>query len=81
MIPGDKINEYFKIMAEAEKKREPFRQYLLDINNEFYEFLQSKVSQRTAQKHWSIVELFIDFICRHTDVETIQEGSTGYKGD
>jgi len=25
MIPGDKIEQYLKIMAEAEKKREPFR--------------------------------------------------------
>jgi hypothetical protein len=24
MIPGDKIQEYFKIMAEAEKQRETF---------------------------------------------------------
>jgi len=80
MIPGDKINEYFKIMAEAEKKREPFRQSLLDINKEFYEFLQSKVSQRTARKHSSIVELFIDFICRQTDVESIHEITRGMVG-
>jgi len=80
IIPGDKINKYFKIMAETEKKREPFRQYLLDINNEFYEFLQSKVSQRTARKHSSIVELFIDFICHQTDVESIHEITKGMVG-
>jgi hypothetical protein len=77
MIPGDKIEEYFKIMAEAEKKREPFRQYLLDLNHEFYEFLQSKFSQRTARKHSTIVELFVDFICRQTDVEKIDEITRG----
>ena len=31
MIPGDKIEQYLKIMAEAEKKREPFRQLLLGL--------------------------------------------------
>jgi len=34
IIPGDKIEEYFKIMTEAEKQREPFRQYLLGLNQE-----------------------------------------------
>ena len=77
MIPGDKIEEYFKIMAEAEKKREPFRQYLLDLNHEFYEFLQSKFSQRTVRKHSFIVELFVDFICHQTDVEKIDEITRG----
>ncbi len=76
-IPGDKIGEYFKIMAEAEKKREPFRQYLLDLNQEFDEFLQTKLSQRTAGKHSSIVGLFVDFICRQPDVEKIEEITKG----
>ena len=77
MIPGDKIEEYFKIMAEAEKQREPFRQQLLTLNHEFYEFLQSKFSHRTARKHSSIVEIFIDFICRQTDVEEIEDITRG----
>lgn len=77
MIPGDKIDEYFKILAEVEKKREPFRQYLLDLNQEFDDFLQTKLSQRTAEKHSSIVELFVDFICRQTDVEKIDEITRG----
>ncbi len=33
MIPGDKIEEYFKIMAEAEKKREPFRQNIKKLQH------------------------------------------------
>ncbi|MBW2029398.1 MAG: hypothetical protein JRH06_17115 [Deltaproteobacteria bacterium] len=77
MIPGDKIEEYFKLMAEAEKKREPFRQSLLDLNQEFYAFLQSKFSDRTARKHFSIVEMFVEFICRQTDVEKIEEITRG----
>jgi site-specific recombinase XerD len=77
MISGDKIEEYFKIMSEAEKQREPFRQHQLELNQEFYESLQSKFSHRTAQKHSSIVELFVDFICRQTDVEKIEDITRG----
>ncbi|MEW6669922.1 MAG: site-specific integrase [Thermodesulfobacteriota bacterium] len=77
VIPGDKIAEYLKIITNAEKKREPFRRYLLDLNQDFYAFLQSKFSQRTARKHSFIVELFIDFVCRQTDVEKIDEITKG----
>ena len=77
IIPGDKINEFFKVMKEAEEKREPFQQSLLKLNQEFHQFLLTKYSERTAQKHTSIVELFIDFICRHTDVEGIEEITRG----
>jgi len=77
IIPGDKIDEFFKVMQEAEEKREPFRQSLLKLNQEFHHFLLAKYSERTARKHISIVELFIDFICRQTDVERIEEITRG----
>jgi site-specific recombinase XerD len=77
MIPGDKIEQYLKIMAEAEKKREPFRQYLLGLNDDFREYLESKLSARTARQHSSIVALFVDFICRQTDVEKIEDITRG----
>jgi len=77
LIPGDKVDEYLKLLANAEKKREPFRQYLLDLNQEFYEFLKSKFSHRTARKHSFVVELFVDFVCRQTDVEKIDEITKG----
>ena len=77
MIPGDKIEQYLKIMAEAEKKREPFRQYLLGLNGDFREYLESKLSARTARQHSSIVGLFVDFICRQTDVEKIEDITRG----
>ena len=77
MIPGDKIEQYLKIMAEAEKKREPFRQLLLGLNDDFREHLESKLSARTARQHSSIVALFVDFICRQTDVEKIEDITRG----
>lgn len=77
IIPGDKMDEFFKVMQKAEEKREPFRQSLLDLNQEFHQFLLTKYSERTARKHASIVEVFIDFICRQTDVERIDEITRG----
>jgi site-specific recombinase XerD len=77
MIPGDKIEQYLKIMAEAEKKREPFRQLVLGLNDDFREYLESKLSARTARQHSSIVGLFVDFICRQTDVEKIEDITRG----
>jgi len=64
-------------MKEAEENREPFRQSLLGLNQEFHQFLLTKYSGRTARKHASIVEVFIDFICRQTDVERIDEITRG----
>ena len=77
IIPGDKLDEFFKVMQEAEERREPFRQSLLSLNSEFHQFLLTRYSERTARKHASIVELFIDFICRRTDVERIEEITRG----
>jgi hypothetical protein len=71
------MDEFFKVMKKAEEKRGPFRQSLLGLNQEFHQFLLTKYSERTAQKHTSIVELFIDFICRQTDVESIEEITRG----
>ncbi len=77
IIPSDKIDAFFKVMQEAEEKREPFRKSLLSLNQGFHQFLLTKYSERTARKHASIVELFIDFICRQTDVERIEEITRG----
>ena len=77
MIPGEKMDEFFKLMKEVEEKREPFRQSLLQLNEEFAEYLSKKVSQKTVRKHTSIIDLFIEFICRKTDVETKGEITRG----
>ena len=76
-IPGDKIEEYLKAMEEAEKAREPFRRYLTDLNREFADYLSKKYTRRTASKHSGIVEIFIEFVCRHTDVEKIEDITKG----
>ncbi len=76
-IPGDKIEDYFKLLKEAEERRAPFRQQLTDLNAEFYEHLLSKFSEKTAGKHTGIVGLFIDFICGYTDVESVDEITRG----
>jgi len=77
MIPGDKLDKYFQILKETEEKGEPFRKYLIGLNQEFEEYLSIKLSERTVRKHTSIVDLFIDFICRQTDAECIEEITKG----
>ena len=77
VIPGDKFFDYLKAMEEAEKEREPFRRQLLKLNDEFYQYLSNRFTERTARKHSTVSDLFIDFICRQTDVESIEEITRG----
>ena len=77
VIPGDKIDEYLKAMAQAEEARKPFRRHLEELNEEFASYLSARYSDRTARKHTSIVEMFIDFLCRYTDVESLEEVTKG----
>jgi len=62
--PGDKIGEYLKLMEEAQKQREPFRCHLVELNEEFHEHLLAKYSERRLANTPTIIDLFIDFICR-----------------
>lgn len=77
VIPGDKIGEYLKLMEEAEQKKEPFRQQIVRLNEDFYEYLLARYSERTARKHSTIIDLFIEFICRYTDVGSVEEITRG----
>jgi site-specific recombinase XerD len=76
-IPGDKIEEYFNLLAEAERQREPLRQRMNALNEEFRNYLLAKYSERTARKHSTVIDLFIEFICKQTDVESIEEITQG----
>jgi len=77
VIPGDKINEYFQSLQQAEAARAPFRQSLEQLNQEFAEFLAAKYVPKTVRKHTGIVDLFIHFICGYTDVEKIEDITKG----
>lgn len=76
-IPGNKINEYFNAMKEAEEERAPFRKQLESLNIEFENYLASKFSKKTAKKHSNIIDMFIEFLCGYTDVEKIEEITKG----
>ncbi len=67
VIPGDKINEYFEALQQAEESRAPFRKSLGQLNQEFGEYLATKYVPKTVRKHTGIVDLFIHFICGYTD--------------
>ncbi len=76
-IPGDKLGDYLQAMEAAERARAPFRQQLVQLNREFERSLLRKVSAKTARKHVATIDLFIDFICWHTDVQSIPEITRG----
>ncbi|KAM3109430.1 site-specific integrase [Phormidesmis sp. 146-33] len=77
VIPGDRINEYFEALQQAETNRAPFRKSLEQLNQDFAEFLATKYVPKTVRKHTGIVDLFIDFICGYTDVEQIEDITKG----
>lgn len=76
-IPGGRIDEYFRLIKAEEEKRAPFRQKLKDLQAAFLDHLMGKFSERTANKHAGVIELFIEFICKNTDVEDISEITRG----
>ena len=77
MIPGDKLDEFFAALEKTEKARKPFRDSLLELNKDFHQYLLSRYSGKTARKHSGIVGPFIDFLCRYTDVERIEDITRG----
>lgn len=77
VIPGDQMKNYVQMLKEAEEQREPFRRELEALNREFREHLLTRFSSRTANKHSQVVSLFIEFLCRHTDVMRLEEVTRG----
>lgn len=77
VIPGDQLEAYLEAMEATEKARAPFRQYMNALNAEFAEYLATKYVQKTVRKHTGIVDMFIEFICRHTDVEKLEDITRG----
>ena len=77
VIPSDKIDDYFAMMKKAEESRRPFRESLEHLNHEFHENLAAKFSERTAARHSSIIGMFIEFICKYTDAQSIEEITKG----
>jgi hypothetical protein len=47
------------------------------LNEEFHEHLLTKFKRNTARKHTMIVDLFIELLCRHTDVERVEDITRG----
>jgi len=80
VIPVDRIDEYIELMKAAEKERAPFREELLALHEDFYDYLYDKYTERTARKHAMVVEMFIEFLCRYTDVRDISEITRGIVG-
>ncbi|NOQ51597.1 MAG: hypothetical protein GQ578_05205 [Desulfuromonadaceae bacterium] len=76
-IPGENIEEYFEALKQAEKEREPFKTYLECLRDDFYDSLLEKYTENTANKHTGTITMFIEFLCRQTDVSSIEEITKG----
>jgi site-specific recombinase XerD len=77
LISGDEIKDYLQLMKQAEKEKEPFREMLDRLNQEFEAYLTEQFSVKTARKHSRKTALFIDFLCWNTDVKSIDEITKG----
>jgi site-specific recombinase XerD len=77
IIPGNQMDEYLAAMAAAEAQQAPFRESLEQLNQEFGDFLAAKYVAKTVRKHTGIVDLFIHFVCRYTDVEKLEDITKG----
>ena len=55
IIPGDKIDEYFALLKEAENRRAPFKNQLKALNEEFYESLLAKFSELHVQRTYALI--------------------------
>jgi len=77
LIPAEQFGDYLRGLEKAEKEREPFRHYLDDLLGEFRLYLSDRYSDRTVNKHGWIIEMFIEFISRQTDVERLEDVTKG----
>lgn len=77
VIKGDQLDDYLQALEAAEKARAPFIQYMNALNAEFAEYLATKYVKKTVSKHAGIVDMFIEFIYRNTDVEQLEEITRG----
>jgi len=77
VIPGNKLSEYLQARQEFEDERKPFIERLNSLNGDFFKYLTSKYTKKTANKHTRIVQMFIEFLCGYTDVESLEEVTKG----
>ena len=77
VIRGDQLDDYLQALEVEEKAKAPFRQYMNILKAEFASYLAAKYVNKTVNKHTGIVDMFVEFICRHTDVEQVEEMTRG----
>jgi len=82
IIPVDKINEYIEFMEEAEKQGKPFVDECDRMLDGFYDYLKKDkgYSDETIDRHVFIIEMFMEFLAKYTDVWEFSEITTGIAG-
>src|SRR5215510_14646342 len=76
-IPGDQMEAYLEALGQFEKDKEPLRTQLEHYAQDFAHALAQHSTPKTVRKHTVILALFIDFVCWHTDVRSLEEISRG----
>ena len=77
VIPGDKIDEYLRLLRAAEERKAPFREVLVGLQGEFHDYLRAKYTEHTARKHADVIQMFVEFLCTYTDVQAVEEVTRG----
>mgnify|MGYP002642004089 CR=1 FL=1 len=55
----------------------PFREQMEELNKNFTQAIEEKYSKRTAEKHYQVIDLFIDFICWDMQVSRFEDITRG----
>ena len=76
-IPGDQMEAYFEALGQFEQDKEPLRKELEHYAQDFAHALAQHSAPKTVRKHTAILALFIDFVCWHTDVRSLEEITRG----
>jgi len=70
-------DDYLQYLEEHERARADFRRSLKKLNGDFLRSLSTKYTRRTIQKHRWILVCFTDYLCDHTNVDSLEEVTKG----
>jgi hypothetical protein len=77
LFTKEEFEKHLEKLKEIEIKQKPFKDWLIEMNSEFIDFITNKYTKRTANKHGFIIECFIDFITYDLKIMDIQEITKG----
>jgi site-specific recombinase XerC len=76
-IPGEQMDVYLEALGQFERDKAPLRTQLEQYAGDFAHTLAQQYAPKTVRKHTAIITLFIEFVCRQTDVQRLEEITRG----